>query len=112
MIRNRLKSNWLYAALFLTLFLLCFLFPYTGDDWAWGIDLGIERMNSWFKDYNGRYLGNMIVIVLTRSNILKTLAMSVCIGGIVVMINEMTHRQPCSFGMILICLVFMPVSVL
>lgn len=112
MIKNGLKSNRLYAALFLTLFLLCFLFPYSGDDWAWGIQLGIDRMNSWFSNYNGRYLGNLIVIVLTRSNILKTLAMCICIGGIIVFLNEITHRQSCGFGMIILCLVFMPISVL
>lgn len=112
MIKNRLRPNWVYAVLFITLFFLCFLFPYTGDDWAWGIQLGIERMNSWFENYNGRYLGNLIVIALTRSNILKTLTMCICIGGIMVMINEMTRRQSCGFGMIAICMIFMPISIL
>lgn len=61
---------------------LCYLFPYTGDDWAWGASLGLERLGNFFKDYNGRYLGNLSVLALTRSNLLKTAVMSVTLFGI------------------------------
>lgn len=46
---------------------LVYLFPYTGDDWAWGSEIGIERLKEFFYDYNGRYAGNLLVIMLTRS---------------------------------------------
>ena len=72
--RVALKRNRFYIVLFLILFLLCFLFPYTGDDWAWGGQLGIDRLSSWFENYNGRYLGNLIVLILTRSNLLTRTA--------------------------------------
>lgn len=106
------KRNCFYAILFLTLFLLCFLFPYSGDDWAWGSQLGIERLHSWFENYNGRYIGNFIVLILTRSNLLKALAMCLCIGGIVVILNEITGRQAWGAGLIVLCLTFMPVLLL
>ena len=48
--------------------ILCYLFPYTGDDWAWGSKIGIDRLNNWFENYNGRYVGNLIVLAMTRSN--------------------------------------------
>ena len=53
------------------------LFPYTGDDWAWGSQIGLDRLASWFENYNGRYFGNLLVMVLTRSkpvNVLLTAA--------------------------------------
>ena len=37
-----------YAIIFVLLFLLCLLFPYSGDDWAWGSQIGIDRLNKWF----------------------------------------------------------------
>jgi len=45
---------------------LAFLFPRSGDDWAWGSSIGIERFNNGFALYNGRYFGNFLVLALTR----------------------------------------------
>ncbi len=56
---------------------LAYLFPYSGDDWAWGSQLGIERLNNWFDGYNGRYAGNLLVIALTRVPVLKIAFMAV-----------------------------------
>lgn len=72
----------IFALAFVFLVFLCYLFPYSGDDWAWGGSLGIERLNNLFKNYNGRYLGNFFVLALTRSNILKTIVMSITLFGI------------------------------
>ena len=69
---NKVKK-WQWGLLFFVLCALCFLYPYTGDDWAWGSSIGIERLNTWFDNYSGRYFGNLIVLALTRSNILKTI---------------------------------------
>lgn len=60
-----------YSILIFFLIALCYCFPYTGDDWAWGSSIGIERYNNFFKGYNGRYLGNIMVMILTRSQVLK-----------------------------------------
>lgn len=62
-------------------FSLSYLFPYTGDDWAWGSQLGLDRLNCFFYDYNGRYLGNLLVILLTRFKILNVIAMTVSYYG-------------------------------
>lgn len=64
---------------FILLTLLCYFFPYTGDDWAWGTEVGIERLNSFFRNYNGRYVGNLLVLALTRSSIVKSLVMALVI---------------------------------
>ena len=47
--------------------------PYTHDDWDWGLPIGVRHLLT--ADINSRYLGNLIVVVLTRSPLLKTLAM-------------------------------------
>lgn len=64
------------AALFLAYVCLAWLFPYTGDDWSWGSSIGLERLNIFFRDYNGRYAGNLLVLALTRSKLLDALVMA------------------------------------
>ena len=51
--------------------LLIYLFPYSGDDWAWGSQIGLDRLSVFFKQYNGRYAGNLLVMALTRSKLLN-----------------------------------------
>lgn len=37
------KMMWIrYAICFGVVAVLCYLFPYTGDDWAWGSQIGIN----------------------------------------------------------------------
>ncbi len=64
------------AGLIVAFFALAMFFPYTGDDWAWGSQLGIDRLQAGFADYNGRYLGNLMVLVLTRSKLFDAIVMS------------------------------------
>lgn len=71
--------------------MLCWIFPYTGDDWAWGSSIGIERWNTRFQNYSGRYVGNIIVLLLTRSRILRALIMASCITGISYMIIKISN---------------------
>ena len=99
-----------YAVIFVVLFFLCMLFPYTLDDWAWGGQIGLNRLSTWFDNYSGRYFGNLIVLALTRSNLLKSFVMSFCITGIAVLIDKLTGKQKNGVFIILSLLIFMPVS--
>lgn len=74
---NNLQSRLFLPALFLLFVLLARLFPYSGDDWAWGSQLGLERLQSLFEGYNGRYAGNLLVMALTRSKLLAS-----CVVGL------------------------------
>lgn len=47
--------------------------PYTGDDWDWGLDVGLTHLLT--ADINSRYAGNLLVVVMTRSPLAKTLLM-------------------------------------
>ena len=62
---------------FILFFALGMIFPYTGDDWTWGSYVGLGRMeNDFFAHYNGRYVGNLCVLALTRVLWLKALAVA------------------------------------
>lgn len=84
-----LKSNkFIYCIIFISLLILCYLFPFSHDDWAWGSEIGIERLETHFKGYNGRWFGNFFVLALTRSNLLKTIVMASFITGTIYLINR------------------------
>ena len=77
-------KNKIYKIGFLILLLiLCMLFPYTGDDWAWGSTIGLERLATLFKNYNGRYAGNIIVLILSRFKFLRIICVSLVLYFIV-----------------------------
>lgn len=98
--------------LFMCLLLICYFFPYTHDDWAWGTEIGIDRLNSLFNNYNGRWAGNIFVIILTRFRILRAVIESVILVLIsffskkVIFGNETKHSY-----IIDIFLLMMPVGI-
>lgn len=111
--QNSQKKNLIaYGIIFVLLFFLCMLFPYSGDDWAWGSQIGLDRLDNWFDNYSGRYFGNLIVLALTRSNLLKSVTMSFCLTGIIVLVNKLTGEQKNGVFIISSVLVFMPVPLL
>ena len=64
---------------------IAFCVPYCHDDWDWGLDIGLQR---WLRaEVNSRYAGNFFVIVMTRSEAVKTLVMAVCLTGIPLLIT-------------------------
>ena len=48
---KKFKDIGRYALCFAMLFALSWLFPYTGDDWAWGSQIGLDRLHTWFDNY-------------------------------------------------------------
>ena len=49
--------------------------PYTHDDWDWGLSEGLER---WLNaTQNNRYIGNLFIVIMTRSAPVKILVMGV-----------------------------------
>lgn len=87
------KENTIYIAFFVFLLLLCFLFPYTNDDWTWGSSMGLNLLFSGFDNYNGRWVGNILAIILTRSTILKTIVMAAVLTGIVILICKIVNKK-------------------
>lgn len=71
-----IKNRYLYAFYFL--FIAFYLWmaaqiPYTHDDWDWGLDIGMYQFLH--ATVNSRYMGNFFEIMMTRSEVLKTLIM-------------------------------------
>lgn len=92
---------------------LAFLFPYSGDDWAWGSSIGLERLSSGFANYNGRYLGNILVILLTRSNLLKSVIVSITVVGIAYGSMRFINKEnKIIFWLVLAFICLMPTTVL
>lgn len=59
--------------LFIFFAIVAFFTPLTGDDWTWGTFIGTDRLSNFFKDYNGRYLSNVLEIIMTRSPLIRIL---------------------------------------
>ena len=70
------KEMWIYFLVWSGFAILAYCFPYTGDDWMWGTSYGEELLKTGFAGYNGRYAGNLVVLLLTRSKPLQVLAVS------------------------------------
>lgn len=65
-----------------------YFLPLAGDDWAWGSSLGIERMKNAFDGYNGRYLGNLLIILITRSVIAKLIVCSLTMFLLILILSK------------------------
>lgn len=96
---------------FLLIGILCYIFPYTGDDWAWGSSVGIDRWNTHFAGYGGRYLGYVIVILLTRSRILRALVMSISYLIITICIEYITQKTWSSY-LTMTLIAFLPKAIM
>lgn len=102
---NNRQSLVFYSALFVLFALLVYLFPYSGDDWAWGSQIGAERLQNWFDGYNGRYAGNLLVMALTRSKLLSVLTVSLSLVGACALPRIFASGSalvPCTLGALLL----------
>lgn len=106
---NKYKSIILIAVVFFFFFTISYLLPYTNDDWAWGSNIGIERLNNFFTNYNGRYLGNLLVILLTRFRLLKAIFVGGIFTSIIYLSVCITNKKNISILLLSILLmVFLP----
>lgn len=94
------RSSFLVLLLFILLIILCYLFPYTGDDWAWGSSIGMDRLESGFSDYGGRYFGYLIVMIMTRFRFLRALIMAGVLVGIFYAIRRIVKHKWAFYGSI------------
>lgn len=76
--KKRVKIQWFVYALVFALFLyIGYKVPYCHDEWRWGTDARFQLMKRGFAGYNGRYLGNLLAVLITRSVMAKTLVIAV-----------------------------------
>ena len=67
--------------------------PYFKDDWAWGSQVGLDRLQSHFTGYNGRYLGNLLVMVLTRSLPVKIILMTAGVLALPLLVSRLANKK-------------------
>ncbi len=84
--RNKNTILYLFTIAFWGIFY--YFLPLAGDDWAWGSALGIERLKNAFDGYNGRYIGNLLIILITRSVIAKVILCSLIMFLLVFVLSK------------------------
>lgn len=88
---KKMKKNntrlW-YLGLFVILGILFWMVPYSHDEWAWGTQTGIDNLHRFFQGYNGRYFGDLISLVITRSVLIKAVFMS---ATLCLLVAALTH---------------------
>lgn len=67
--------------------------PYFKDDWAWGSQVGLDRLQTHFTGYNGRYLGNLLVMVLTRSLPVKIILMTAGVLALPLLVSRLANKK-------------------
>ncbi len=63
---SKIISTVFFIAVGAILFVILYKAPFRLDDLTWGGRIGMERLRTFFRTQNGRYLGNLAVIALTR----------------------------------------------
>ena len=72
---------------------MCRFIPYTDDDLRWGSAMGVSRLKNFFDGYGGRYLGYLIIMTLTRSEILKTVFMGAVLTLLCFLVREISGYE-------------------
>lgn len=88
-----IKENNFYILFFVAIAVVACFYPPTGDDWMWGTSDGLELLRNRFVDYNGRYLGNISAIVLTRIPYLLPFIKAFVLTSIVYLIQKITGNK-------------------
>lgn len=81
--------------------------PPSGDDWTWGSSIGLDRLKNGFIDYNGRYLGNLLVLTMTRLGWVTPILQGLGFGVIIVLLLDITRNRTAIGYVTLMSLVFL-----
>ncbi|BAK94942.1 hypothetical protein TEH_16150 [Tetragenococcus halophilus NBRC 12172] len=93
-IRKGAQSNFFtLLTIFIFYLVIAWLLILSGDDWAWGGDIGQARLDNHFDAYNGRYFGNIIEMIITRNLFARLLIYSIVNTGTVFLIREILNRK-------------------
>lgn len=91
-----------------------FIIAHTGimtlDDFRWGSSRGLERLYRNFDNYNGRYLGNYSILLMTRSYLAKVLIQVTINTGIVLLIYNLLEKKV-NLSIIMVGFVAIPIDI-
>ncbi|MBQ9227301.1 MAG: hypothetical protein IJ168_00605 [Eubacterium sp.] len=82
------KNLFLYGLTAVFFGVFYYFLPFAGDDWAWGSEIGMVRLKNAFDGYNGRYLGNLLIIVITRSVLARVIFCTLIMLLLIVILSK------------------------
>ena len=90
-IRKRNPYLPVMLAIFLFYIFIAFCIPYCHDDWDWGLDIGLEQFLN--ASLNSRYVGSFFVILMTRSEIIKTAVIALTMFFIPLLVSQLCDEE-------------------
>lgn len=96
-----------YLFLFIAFAALFVVIPYCDDDLRWGSTAGMEHLANWFDGYGGRYLGYIIILLLTKFYPLKVVLEAMTLTLLVYMLDQLSYEKQTEYASV-IFLFFMP----
>ncbi len=92
---NILKNPRFYISVLLVLFFFFFAVqvPYSHDDWQWGSQIKWDLMLRGFENYNGRYLGNLFEILITRNILAKNIIMALGMLAVIWVVYKFINTE-------------------
>lgn len=111
-IKKLFEENKFYILFFAAVTLIAFLFVPSADDWGWGSSYGLKLLENRFDGYNGRYLGNIFAIALTRMPVLLPFIKSFTITAVLRYIIRYSETDDKSFMFLSASILIIPTSLL
>ena len=106
------KYSAFYGAIIILFFVMFYMSPYRLDDWTWGSKVGINHLMNHFHGYNGRYFGNIIVLLLLRIPAVFRATIQVVIMILVFKtIRPIMQHNPLQIVLFLCLFLLMPIGV-
>lgn len=110
--KNNFVKLFVLAVFFVYLY-LAYNTPLTHDDWTWGTSDGLARLNTGFKDYNGRYLGNLFELFLTRVYWIRFIIMALFSTMLIYLVAKTTTKSPViSYTLGFLLFICIPVNII
>lgn len=94
--KSQIKNKF-YIVFFLSVTVLAFFFPPSADDLGWATSDGMKLLQNGFADYNGRYLGNISAVFLTRIPYVLPFIKGFALTAILFLIQKMTANKSKDF---------------
>lgn len=99
-----------YFFMFIIFSILFLVIPYCDDDLRWGGTPGMERLANWFDGYGGRYLGYIIIILLTKFYPLKVVLQAMVLTLLIYILDQIAYVKQTEY-LSVIFLFFMPLFI-
>lgn len=101
-----IKNNWWYIIIFLMFSILSFFFVYSCDDWFWASQEAVELLKNGFKHYNGRFVSNIIIMVLSKSLFLKCIFYGLTMAIFLHLVKNLINRENKILSYLMVILFF------